>query len=150
MLNKNSILKILFTIAICGCFFWIYQSFQEAYSIKTATNARPEDVRFLKLPTSASRIGYWRDGLNYWAEFDLPEKDFRRTFSKYHFEEIAEPIEVRPKTFGEPKVFPPHNPASPIKISSGLRYQERWDNGGGYDILYDRSRSRAYYNSSRR
>ncbi|MEI7899064.1 MAG: hypothetical protein WCK89_02345 [bacterium] len=148
--RKFLIISIASVIVIGGCAFWIYQGFRDTYSIRTAVNARPEEVTFLRLPPAASHIGFWRDGLNYWAEFDIPERDFRGIFSKFQFLEISEPIEVRPKAFGDPSIFPPHAPATPVAVSNGLRYRERWSNGGGYDIIYDRARSRAYYDSSKR
>jgi hypothetical protein len=123
---------------------------RETYTIKTAADATAGDVAFLKLPTSASHIGYWRDGVNYLAEFQIPEQDFRQVFLLYRFQEITEVLEVRPKKFGDPQTFPPHAPATPVQVSSGLLYQERWSNGGGYRIVYDRASSRAYYSSSKR
>jgi len=148
--RKLLILSIASVIAIGGCAFWTYRDFRETYSIRTAAHGRPEDVSFLRLPTTVSGIGYWRDGNNYFAEFDIAEDAFRRLLSRFQFQEISEPIEVRPKTFGDPNTFPPHGSATPITVSSGLRYRERWSNGGGYDIIYDRARSRAYYDSSKR
>jgi hypothetical protein len=137
-------------LAIGGCGYCAYRGFQETYSIRTARDASPQDVSFLRLPPSASRIGYWRDGLNYCAEFDIPEDAFRSLFHKFHFDEISKPISVHLKPFGDPQVFPYHADTKPISITSGLSYHEQWSNGGGYNIIYDRSRSRAYYDFGKR
>lgn len=127
-----------------------YCSFRSAYTIQTSADARIEDVNFLRLPDSASTIGFWRDGINYVAEFNVPEDAFRKLFKEYALQEIAKPIEVQSKTFGDPSVFPMLGPKVQITVGSGLYYAERWRNGGGYEIVYDRERLRAYYTFNKR
>jgi hypothetical protein len=144
--RKTLLILVAAILVIGGCGYCAYQG----SSVRTERDAGPQDVSFLDLPASASRIGYWRDGINHWSEFDIPEDDFRSLFRDFQFREITEAIKVRSKTFGDPSVFPPEAPNKPVTVSTGLSYNERWSNGGGYNIVYDRSRSRAYYDFSKR
>jgi len=130
-----------------GLAAWIYLSLKEGYAVRTSADARPGEG-FLQLPPTASHIGYWRDGINYLAQFDIPEADFRRLFAEFPFREITEPVELWAWTFGDPAVFPVGDSSKRVRITTGLRYHER--NGGLYDIVYDRERSRAYYDFSKR
>ena len=118
--------------------------------VRTGRDVRPKDVEFLNLPVSATAIGYWQDGIGYWAEFTAPEKDFRATFPEFAFGEITEPVKVRAGTFGDPNNPPRASRTERVTVLNGLHYSERWSNGGGYEITYDRSRSRAYYVFNRR
>lgn len=128
---------------------WAYHEFRETYSVHTSNSAKRSEV-FLPLPESVSDISYWRDGLNYWAEFTIPEEDFRLLFKRFNFSEIEKPITVHAKQYGNPDIFPPHGERRTIEVVSGLQYEERWGNGGGYDIVYDRSTSRAFYDFAKR
>lgn len=86
--------------------YFLYQNIKEAWTIHTSRDAPAEEVTFLDLPPTTSHIGYWRNGLNFWAEFDISEIEFRKLFSNFQFEDISKPIEIRPKTFGDREVFP--------------------------------------------
>ena len=132
-------------LAIGGCAYWAYQDLQESYTVRTKENAQPKEVTFLHLPPAVSRVAYWRDGANYFAEFNVTEKDFRRMFAKFQFHNITDPITVYPKVFGDPDIFPTDGPHEGLSVFSGLCFRDHWDNGGGYYIIYDRLRSRAYY-----
>jgi hypothetical protein len=135
---------------LTGLGAWGYHELKKGYAINTSANAASEDVGFLRLPATASHIGFWRDGINYWAEFNVSEEDFKQLFLKFQFGEITQPLELMPKKFGNPKVFPTDSDLQPVIITNGLRHHERWDNGGGYTITYDRPRSRAYYDFAKR
>ena len=152
MTTKRKFLLLAGTLLIAGggFAFCAYRGLQQAYTLQTARDARPDEVKFLRLPPTASHVGYWRDGINYWAEFDIPEAAFRQLFHEFQFQELSEPLAVHPKVFGDPEVFPPDARSTPISVSSGLRYNERWSNGGGYDIIYDRARSHGYYDFRKR
>ena len=130
---------------IVGLGYYACRSIKEHHSIHTARNARPQDVSFLNLPENASRIGYWRDGVNSLAAFEIPEDAFRRLFPEFQFREITEPPSIYPKVFGNPLVYPTDVRTRLVIVSSGLKYNSRWSNGGGYNIVFDRSQSRAYY-----
>ncbi len=148
--RKLLLFLVLPLLALGGCGYCAYRGIQEAFSIRTSSEARPEEVSFLHLPPTASHIGYWSDGINRCAEFDIPEDAFRHLFREFQLREITEPITVRPQVFGNPEVFPLHVRTEPVTVSNGLRYSVRWSNGGGYNIVYDRSSSRAYYEYSAR
>src|SRR5437899_723727 len=79
-------------ILVGGLAAWIYHDLREGFAVRTASDARREEV-FLRLPPSASRIGYWRDGINYLAEFDIPEDAFRRLFAEFRFDELSAPLD---------------------------------------------------------
>lgn len=148
--RKFALFLTTLILAIGGCGFCAYRGIQEQYSIRTAKDARPQDISFLHLPQTASHIGYWRDGINYWAEFNIPENDFRRLFREFQFREITEPLTVYPKAFGDPAVSLPYTRTAPVIVLMGLIYNESWSNGGGYNIVFDRSRSQAYYDFAKR
>ena len=148
--KRKVITAVVVFICLTALAVLTIRDFREAYSIRTAADAKAEDITFLRLPSSASHIGYWRDGLGYYAEFDIPEQDFRKLFRSFQFQEVTEALVVRPRKFGDPQTFPSHAPTTPVEISSGLHYQEPWSNGGGYDIIYDRARARAYYSFAKR
>ena len=130
--------------------FWTIRSFSVAYAIQTSANARPGEVTFLRLQEYASQIGYWRDGINCWAEFNIPESDFRILFDKHKFTEITRAQVLETMSFGNTNVFPMNTHASDVEITNGLKFVERWDNGGGYEIFYNRADARAYYRFNKR
>lgn len=140
-----------------GCFFsvivfilWIILSFQNAYTIKTSSDAHLEEVTFLRLPESASQIGYWRDGCNYWATFQISELEFRQLFRRHELMEITESNVIDALSFGNIGVFPTDTYDPNVVITNGLKFLERWSNGGGYEIFYDRANTKAYYRFSKR
>jgi hypothetical protein len=136
-------------VGVAALFAFGYHSLKEGFAIRTSSNASPADVTFLRLPFTASRIGFFRDGINYCAEFSVSEDEFRHLFAQFAFTEISQPAEVAPKKFGDPEMFE-HLGANLVVVTNGLRYNERWSNGGGYTIVYDRSQSRAYYDFAKR
>ncbi len=151
MTKKRKILTILLVLFVSAValFSFGYHRLKEEFSILTSSNASPAEVTFLRLPPTALRIGFFRDGINYCAEFSVTETEFRHLFAKFAFTEISQPTLVAPKKFGDPQMFE-HLGAGRVVVTNGLCYKDRWSNGGGYIILYDRSQSRAYYDYSRR
>jgi hypothetical protein len=150
--KRRSGCRLWLTLGLAAliCFaFWAYYDLKDSYSVHTATSANRSEV-FLSLPKSVSEISYWRDGVNYWAEFNIPEADFRILFEQFEFTEIREPQTINLKVYGDPNVFPPHGSRASVVVLDGLRYEESWDNGGGYDIVFDRLKSRAYYDFRKR
>lgn len=135
-----------------GLCLYLYSCFRAQYRVETAVEAEASKVTFLKLPPSASHISYWRDGTNFEAEFTIPEDDFRNLFQRFELRQIKAPKDVFPPTFGDPKTppFRSRYTARPVSVLAGLEYEVIWDNGGGFDITYDRARSRAYFRHSRR
>jgi hypothetical protein len=79
----------------------------------------------------------------------VSEDEFRQLFAKFAFNEISQPTEAAPKKFGDPQLFEQFG-MQVVVVTNGLRYNERWSNGGGYTIIYDRSQSRAYYGFAKR
>jgi hypothetical protein len=143
--------RIILAVGIIALLAFGYYSLKEGYSVRTSANASPADVTFLHLPPTASRIGFFRDGVNYFAEFSLSENEFRQVFAKFAFSEISNRwTEVTPKTFGNPKIFEHSADARRVLITNGLRYEKRYSNGGGYNVVYDRAQSRAYYDFATR
>ena len=149
--TKRKVVAILLALfaGVVALFAFGYYSLKEGYAIRTSSNASPADVTFLRLPPSATRIGFFRDGINYCAEFGVSEDEFRKMFAKFTFKEISQPTELTPKNFGDPQMFE-HLGMQLVIVTNGLRYNERWSNGGGYTIIYDRSQSRAYYDFAKR
>ena len=134
---------IVTAIMMCG-----FHEIKDAYTTRSSTNALPSEVTFLRLPNTASQISFWRDGVNYFAEFNVSEDEFRRTFSKFTFLETS--FEIIPKGFNSSNAFPYEVKERSIFATNGLWYQKRFSNGGGCTIQYDRSRSRAYYDFAKR
>jgi hypothetical protein len=126
-----------------------YNDLKEGSTVRTSSNAAPADVTFLRLPPTASRIGYFRDGLNYCAEFGVTEREFGELFNEFKFQEISQPVVVQSMHYGDPQMFH-HLNANLLMVTNGLHYRERRGNGGGYTIVYDRSQSRAYYDFAKR
>lgn len=149
-LKRKILMLVLFFIV--GVFVLLtlgYYQLKEDYTVRTSSNAAPAKVTFLRLPPTASRIGYYRDGLNYCAEFSVTESEFRQLFARFTLHEIAQPVVVQAMKYGDPQMFY-HANADLFTVTNGLHYRERWRNGGGYTIVFDRSQSRAYYDFAKR
>lgn len=129
---------------------WTVWSFHNTYAIRTSSDARPAEVMFLHLPESASQVGYWRDGCNYWADFNISESEFRQLFRQHELTEITKTNIIDALSFGNKAVFPTDTYEPNVEITNGLKFLERWDNGGGYEIFYDRANTRAYYRFNKR
>lgn len=115
----------------------------------SGVNVAPREVNFLKLPSTARDVSYWRDGVSFLAEFTVTEKEFLELFSEFKFSEIVDSHEMRRFEFGDSKRYPEaSDPPYYLKISNGLHYEKRYSNNGGYEIVYDRSFSRAHYSYS--
>jgi hypothetical protein len=150
-MTNMTIRRIILAVGILAALFFAGRSFKQGYTVRTSANASPPEVTFLNLPSTTSRIGFFRDGVNYFAEFSLSESEFRQVFAQFEFRELSNQwTEVTPKKFGDPKLFERHSNMQPLVVTNGLRYQKRFSNGGGYNIIFDRAQSRAYYDFAKR
>jgi hypothetical protein len=143
---------VLILVLWLGISLFLFYSFREQYRLETEVNAEISKVTFLKLPSSATKVSYWRDGISYLAEFQVPEAEFRQLFKSFDLQEIETPIEVFRSKFGNPKLSPFQSrfDSPPVRIADGFKFEVIWSNGGGYNIVYDRKRSQAYYEFRRR
>ena len=148
IIKRKVLLMVTLGVVVTAVMTYAFHEIKEAYTARSSTNALPGEVTFLRLPNAASEISFWRDGVNYYAEFNVTEDEFRRTFSKYTFVETS--FEIIPKGFNSLNAFPYAVKERSIFATNGLWYQTRFSNGGGETIQYDRSRSRAYYNFAKR
>lgn len=114
--------------------------------IRTAVNAAPEEVTFLKLPITATNVSYFGAFGCWMAEFTLPEEDFLLVFPKFQFAPITEPKPVDVIVYGDTNhpAYEQRN-RQVRKVESGLFYMTQQDNGGGFYIVYDRDASRGYF-----
>jgi hypothetical protein len=104
----------------------------------TAASAPPEIVPFLKLPSSASNVGYWDSGHDQVATFNISEDALLSCFPDRKFTPITVEVFYNTWTFGDV-----HNwPQKSYKMqttTTGLIHEERWENGGFRRIVYDRN-----------
>ena len=69
--------------------------------------------------------------------FRVTEDEFRSVFPDIQFQEIQEASDY--------SVVTGHQDDDVLSTFSGLVYHEVWDNQGGVDILFDRTRNVAVY-----
>ena len=110
----------------------------------TGTNVAPDKVPFLKLPPSASNIGYWDDGYQQEATFNIPEEALLTLFPDRKFSPITGETDYNVWTFGDTN-NPPQKSYKKQTTSTGLIHEETWKNGGGRKIVFDRSRQLCSY-----
>ncbi|MFT4636785.1 MAG: hypothetical protein ACI8T1_000093 [Verrucomicrobiales bacterium] len=127
--------------AACVYAFLVWQN--QTY---TGVGVDREDVKRAGLPRDAEDISYWHDGTNYIAEYTISELALKNRYSDFRFTEIAKPIECPRYTYGDINRFPFESPhrADPASVVNGIEYQIVWDNGSGYDIVFDRDSKRVF------
>jgi hypothetical protein len=112
------------------------------------------------LPKSAANVSYYRSYKFTAYEFDIPEADFI-AWSQWSLRPITSGKGVKRYNYRDvlaeyPGIDPYMSHADEIearrwaRISSGLYYEERWAGQGGVTVAYDRSKGRAYFQSSPR
>ena len=119
----------------------------------TATDVEFTDVRGSGRPADdASEISYWSDGTFFFAEYTTSEEGLQRRYKDFEFSEISEPVQYPRLTYGTPESLPSELPprAPPVTVSNGIRHSVVWRNGGGYDIVFDRTTGRAFVSMSAR
>lgn len=132
-------------VCMSGVGFVIYQSFN--VETVTAANVAPGEVPFLRLPSTATNIGYWQDGNSWIAECNVPEHELAKILPNISLSEISSPTWVQPKIYGDRQLVPYREQHSQPKfeVKDGLFYHTEQSNGGGYDVVYDRAQSRLYF-----
>lgn len=114
--------------------------------IRTGVSVTPAEVTFLKLPVTASDVSYWDNNYCWMAEFTLPERDFLAVFPRFQFASITERESVNVIIYGDPNRPAYQQWNGPVRrVASGLIYETRQGNGGGFRIVYDRDASRGYF-----
>lgn len=111
------------------------------------------------LPETASDISFYRSHSWKAWEYTISENDFRESGSRYDLKEIEEPqsiprfswLEFRntdPTKYGES--YFREEQGHHAKVSNGLFASKRWKNGSGYHIIFDRDKSRVFFQSNKR
>ncbi|CAN5727720.1 hypothetical protein BH09VER1_BH09VER1_35470 [soil metagenome] len=115
--------------------------------VSTSANAKPSEVRFLKLPLDAKNVRYWDHWHNRIAVFETTEGAFRAMFPEISFSEMTDGsgTSYYVNGFGDPSLSPWIGNSLSKSTSSGLIYQKIEGNGGGETILYDRTTKTGYY-----
>lgn len=127
-------------------------------------NANPEKgenlARVEWLPETASDISFYRSYSWKSWEFSMAERDFRREWaSRYNLKEITEKQVISRFSWWDFRIEkPPHDSLTFFReeknhlaeVVHGLYASERWDNGGGYHIAFDRDEDRVYFQSNPR
>ena len=120
-----------------------------------------ENVKSVKwLPSDAKNISYYKTYLWTAFEFDIPEQSFSKWINKkwtmkpVEKEHLIERACLRNgshKTCScdQQKCDNPKEKCF-VVITNGVYDSQRWNNGGGYNVVYDRNAQRAYYQSNPR
>ena len=103
-------------------------------------NIKPEQFPRFKLSPSATNIGYWEDGYQFQANFNIPEEDLISSFTGLKFEEITERVSYMVWQFGDTSVEQ-NTRRQREWTTNGLMHREFEADGGGYFIVYDRDKS---------
>lgn len=133
---------VLVIFAVVGCLFlgkigpWLGGLI--VGEAMTESNVTPETFPRFQLPQSAKNIGYWEDGYQFQANFNLPEEDFINTFSSFKFREIVEKTSYPIWKFGDPTLEPKQR-RKWVDTENGLIHDDLEPDGGGYLIVFDRN-----------
>ncbi|WP_265595209.1 hypothetical protein [Verrucomicrobium sp. BvORR106] len=128
---------LLAQILICTFAFTGCRRLMGVHDPVTGSQVAPEEVPFLKLPFSASNIGFWDDGYQQDATFNISEEAFLQLFSDRKFAPISEETDYSVWTFGDTK-NPPQKSLKTRTATDGLIHVQSWKNGGGLKIVFDR------------
>jgi len=129
---------------LSGATFTGCKRFMGVHSPVTASNAAPETVPFLKLPSSVSNVGYWDDGYQQKATFNVPEDAFLGIFPNRTFTPITAETFYCVWSFGD-RNNSPQKSYKEQTATAGLVHEETWKNGGGRKIVFDRHRQLCSY-----
>jgi hypothetical protein len=110
----------------------------------TGSNVAPDQVPFLKLPPSASNVGYWDDGYQQEASFNISEEAFLALFADRKFSPISGETDYYVWLFGDTG-NPPQKSYKKQTTTAGFIHEETWNNGGGRKIVFDRHRQFCSY-----
>ena len=107
------------------------------------------------LPPSATNVSYAKNYNRRYFEFDISEIEFTKWAREYSLAEISNPIDVTRYTImiddlGALTADIQGNPRYTAVISNGLTDSHTQSNHGGYTVVFDRDRGRAYFESARR
>jgi hypothetical protein len=147
-------LLIVITLLACGIAF-LRSAYIELTHVETGENI--DSVSWL--PKSASHISYLRSYGFTAYEFDISESDFR-AWSSWELQPISKPVTVMRYSFTNQADFDTRNTSMAqwdrweekcrATVSDGLWYERRRGNGGGVTVAYDRTKGRAYIQTSPR
>ncbi|MEO8353253.1 MAG: hypothetical protein ABI680_16110 [Chthoniobacteraceae bacterium] len=135
----DALASILFISASTGC-----SRLMGVHDPVTAANAAPETVPFFTLPASASNVGYWDDGYQQKATFNISEEAFLRIFPDQPFTSIIAEVNYDVWSFGDLNNRPQKSYKNQT-ATAGLIHEETWKNGGGRKIVFDRNRQFCSY-----
>lgn len=142
--RSRVIVAAIVTLLAVG--FPVFHLLSDLHPIRTGVSVASAEVTFLKLPSTASDVSYWENGYFWMADFTLPEEDFLAVFPKFQFIPITDSERVELLVYGDPNQPPYRQFDRPVrKVTSGLIYETRQGNGGGFRIVYDRDASKGYF-----
>jgi len=113
------------------------------------------------LPDEATNVSYYKTYSWTAYEFDISEHGFKSWAIRWDLKEIEEEKSVRRYSY-IPFRMREHEERMDFEeffaeeekhiatVAGGLYDEEDWDNGGGYHVVYDRKRRRAYFQSNKR
>jgi hypothetical protein len=116
--------------------------------IETSASADVSQVTFVKLPSSATRIGYWNDGNFRVATASITEKEFREMFPSVKFVEIIDKEFYVESGYGNPEDGSFLHEWTTF-ATKGIHFRHVRDNGGGVHLVYDRKKGRAFIHTNR-
>lgn len=128
------------------------------------SNAHPETGVNVKtvdwLPPEATNISYYKTYSWRAYEFDMDEESFKRWARRWDLKPIKEEETItrysytsflkQSRNYRNAKVYEAEEKKHVATVSTGLYDREIRRNGGGYHVVYDREKQRAYFQSNPR
>ena len=166
MLEKSSTLRIVVggLMVFPGIFIVMLATW---LGLAMWSNAHPEIgenvAKVSWLPASAGNVSFYKTDSWMAFEFDISEYEFRKWATRWTLKEIVKEEKIcrySYRKFCQEKH--PGNTEEELKdymnaekkhyavVSKGLYDSRRHDNGGGYNVVFDRNKQRAYFQSSPR
>ena len=147
-------LLIVITVLACGIAF-LRAAYIDLTHVETGENV--EHVKWL--PKSASNVSFHRSYSFTAYEFDIPESEFL-AWSSWKMQPVTKPVSVMRYSYTNHPHYLSQNPTMAemeqwhsqchATVSNGWWHERRQSNGGGVSVAYDRTKGRAFVQTSPR